>query len=121
MPVIVQIIRPNLPFGCVSSFILKTTDGDDRKHIFGELSDYLKFKMNCEFTDKVTEFMPYKGGKLNKNFPELKFERENSYFYEGELENTIDLLGQNMKVIKKKDMRLIMRQIDKNNWTVLYF
>ena len=59
MPIQAHIIRPNLPFGCVTSLLLKTSDGDDMKHIFGELSDYLKFKMNCEFTDKVTESMPY--------------------------------------------------------------
>ena len=50
--------------------------------------------MNAEITANITESIPHKGGKLNKTFPELKFERENSYFYQGELEN--------MKFVKKK-------------------
>ena len=129
MSVKATIIRPNLPFGCESTYLLNTTNGDNRKQIFEELSKYLNFKVSSEFTDEVTESMPEEGGRLNKMFPTLKFERENSYFYDGVLENkneySKDLCKNytknNCNIVKNKYMMLIMRQMDKNNWTVLYF
>tara|TARA_B100000401_G_scaffold203284_1_gene137094 strand:- start:8043 stop:8441 length:399 start_codon:yes stop_codon:yes gene_type:complete len=132
MPVTATIIRPNLPFGCESTYLLNTTNGDDRKQIFEELSKYLNFRVSSEFTDEVTESMPEKGGRLNKMFPTLKFERENSYFYDGVLENNYEYsknlknlceiyTKNNCNIVKNKYMMLIMRQMNKNNWTVLYF
>jgi len=129
MPIKATIIRPNLPFGCVTTYSLENTDGNDRKQIFEELCKYLKFKVNNEFTDKVTDPMPYKGGRLNEHFPDLKFERENSYFYKGLFENKCEYSQELCKMyakndynfIKKKDMMLIMRQMNRDNWTVLYF
>ena len=124
-----EITQPNSPLLPTVSYSFDIPNLNSIDEFKQGLYKYLRFSETKNITEEIKGVFPAPGGELNKEYPNLEFKPEDSYFYEGIQHYKTDwpefMKAQTppgMKMQSKETKRmLVMKQINIYAWEVLIF
>ena len=124
-----EITQPNSPLLPTVSYSFDISNLNSIDEFKQGLYKYLRFSETKNITEEIKGVFPAPGGELNKEYPNLEFKPEDSYFYEGiqhyktdwpEFMKAQTPPGMTMQPKEKKRM-LVMKKTKNDNWAVLIF